>query len=405
MRSRNFRRWFFGQTISQIGFFVQVVAQALLVLDLTENGTLLGLSAALQFLPILVVGPWAGILSDRLDKRHILLGTQAAMMATALALGSLTLSGHATLVGVLLLAGLTGTAFAFDQPARRTIVTELVGEDDAANAISLNGAVGQAAKIVGPALGSVLVTALGVGWCFVVNGLTSIAVIGALLRMDPTAIRRAPAPAKGRGQICQGFRYVWSDASARRLLSILGVVAVAGFNWNVFLPLLVTRDLGADVSAFGIVMAVMSVGSFAGTLWLARRRSVHARLVARSSVSFGICLAALAATPTLLTACVTVVAVGASAMVLVNAGIVGLQLGAPPALRGRVMAVFSMVFLGSHALGGPLVGWIAERFGARIAIGCAAAAALTIGTATLVRSRRRTQRVAEPVIPAVLELP
>lgn len=387
---RNFRLWFFGQSVSMIGYFVQVVGQALLVLELTGSGSMLGLVTALQFLPILVVGPWAGVLCDRVDKRRFLLVTQTITMALAFALGVLVLSDTVTITWVIFLAATTGLVWAFEQPSRRTIVTELVNDDDAANAVSLNGAVANLAKVVGPGVGGVVIALVGFGWCFVVNGASTLVVLAALWKMDPHEIHR-PVPVKrARGQIRDGFRYVWADSSVRFPLVMLGVVAVLSFNWNVLLPLLATRDFGGSAGTYALLFGAMSMGSLLGTLWLARRTAVRNRFLAIACMSFGLALATLAVAPTVVAAAVAGAAVGATAMVMFNGTITGIQLGAAPEMRGRVMAVFSMVMFGSMAIGGPLAGVVAEQFGARSGLGLGAVAALAAGFALLVAIRPRS---------------
>lgn len=388
-RQPNYRLWFVGQGISQVGFFAQIVALALLVLNLTDDGAVLGAVMALYFVPNLVVGPWAGVLSDRLDKRRLLVITQATMMACALALGGLVLANQASLGVVIALAALTGVAFAFDQPARRTIVTELVDDDTAANAVTLNGALGQAAKLVGPAVAGVLVATVGIGWCFVLNGISSLAVLAALAAMDTTAIRHTPPLPRAPGQIIEGFRYLWTDHTARMLLGVLGVVTLVGFNWNVLLPLLAIRDLEGSSATVAVLMAAMSIGSLAGILWLARHGQLPATALAYSCVAFGIASLMLAVAPTIALATVASLLVGVTSMVLFNGGVVALQLGAAPAMRGRMMAMFGMIVLGGHALGSPTSGWIAQTLGTRTALTIGAVTSITIGLAAIAALQTR----------------
>jgi MFS family permease len=329
------------------------------------------------------------VLSDRVDKRRMLVVTQTIMMVAAFVLGALVLAGVASFAVVFLLATLTGTAYAFDQPARRTIVTELVGPEAEANAVALNGVIGNSAKVVGPALAGVLVNVIGAGWCFMVNGLSSIAVLSALLWMDQRRIRRAPAIDRTKGQILEGFRYVWREETLRWPLLILSAVSVLAFNWNVLVPILVTRDLGGSAGTFGVVMGIMSVGSVGGALLVARRPESGVRFLGIWSTVFAVCLLLLALAPTVFVASVFAFAAGATAMMLFNATVVGLQLGSSPEMRGRVMSLFSMVFLGSFAIGGPLAGWLAEQLGARFATGAGAVSALLIGIGVLVATRGR----------------
>lgn len=393
LRIRNFRLWFIGQGISMIGFWGQAVAQALLVLDLTGSGSMLGFVTALRFAPILVVGPWAGVLSDRIDKRLVMLATQSSMMVFTLALGILVLTNTVTIGWVIALSALTGAAWAFDQPSRRTIVTELVGDDDATNAVSLNSALVHIAKVLGPSIAGLLIVVAGIGWCFVLNAATSVAVLIALLRMNGAEMSRSVPMKRGKGQIREGFNYVWTDRQLRLPMAMIGVVGVLSFNWNVLLPLFATRDLNGTAATYALLMGSMSVGSISGALWLARQRTVDLRFLAISCIAFGSTSTLLAVVPTVLGAVVCGWMVGASSMVYTNATVTSVQLGALPEMRGRVMSVFSMIWLGGLAIGGPIAGWLAERLTARSTLGFGACAATATGLFMLVVLRRTPTRV------------
>lgn len=387
LTSRSFRLWFVGQGISTIGYFAQTIALAVLVLDLTDNGTAVGLVTSMYFLPVLVVGPWAGMFCDRWDKRRLLLVTQTSMMLCAFALAALSFSGSATYLNTLALAALTGIAGAFDQPARRTIVTELVPETEAANAVALNGSLSQAAKVLGPALAAALVSTAGVASCFVVNGLTSVAVLVALVLMGPHATRPPMLESARMSDVADTFRYAWSDRDARLLLCILGVTATLSFNWVVLLPLLVEREYNSSSGVFAALMAVMSLGSLAGAMWVARQPVLNIRSLSWWGMLFGASSIGLAVTPTPAAAGMVAIVVGFLSMVLVSAATVSLQLGSPLAMRGRMMAVFSMVVIGGHAIGGILAGLVGEQFGARPAIAGGGLASIVIGLVTHVARR------------------
>ena len=381
LHQHNYRLWFLGQGISQVGYYAQMVALAFLVLELSDSSLVLGIVMSLNFIPGVVLGAWAGVLSDRLDKRKLLLASQSTMLVCALCLGWSVLAGWIDLVWVVVLTSLSGIAFAIDQPARRTIVTELVQDNDLANAVSLNGSLNQGAKIFGPALAGVLLNGIGIGWCFVANGISSIAVLVALVFMDVTAIRRIEPLRRTRGQISEGFRYVCSDRAARLVLVMITAVIVLGHNWNVLLPLFATRDLGGTSATLAVLMGSMSVGALLGGLWLARRTEVGVRLLAHSCIAFGFTSVALALAPSVAVATGAAFVVGAASMVLVNGGAVALQLNAVPKMRGRLMAIFSMILLGGHAIGSVLSGWIAELAGARTALLVGAMASLMAGVA------------------------
>lgn len=389
LRVRNFRLWFVGQGISQMGYFSQTIALAVFTLNLTDNGTAVGIVTSVYFLPILVVGPWAGVVSDRVDKRRVLLCTQTAMMAFSFLLGILALGGWATYASTVVVAVLNGIAGAFDQPPRRTIVTELVDEADGANAIALNTALNQAGKVVGPAVAGVLVSTVGVGWCFVANGVSSLAVIGALLLMDPTKIAAPTVIARTKGQIADGFRYAWSHADIRLLLAVLGALAAFSYNWTVILPILVERDFQDPTSSFAVLMTAMSVGSFLAVLRLARHAVLGLHTLAVGGTIFGLVSLVMAVIPNVILATPVMLAIGMLSMILFNGGTVALQLAPPPSMRGRVMAIYSMVVLGAYALGGIASGWMAEVFGARPAIVFGGVTAVLISLALGVAAARR----------------
>ncbi|MGD9998455.1 MAG: MFS transporter [Ilumatobacteraceae bacterium] len=376
---RNFRLWFVGQTVSRIGFFVQLVAQALLVLELTDSGPMLGIFGSLQFIPSLLFGPWAGLMCDRLDKRRLLLMSQTMLMLLAFVLGALVLFDWVTLPRLFVLALVTGMVWCFDQPARRTFVTELVPEEDAANAISLNGALDHASKIVGPALGGVMYATIGSGWCFIVNGLTSLAVLAGLLRMDDSQIKRTNLMTRAKGQIREGLRYVRSNRDVRLQLVLLGSASVFSCHWATLLPLFATRDLHGGPGTFPMLMATMSVGALAGLLFLARLHDVPTHLIASASIALGASWALLSISPTAWCAALSVAGMGAASIGVLNGGMAGLQLKSIATMRGRVMGFFSMAVLGGVALGAPLLGWIADALGTRDAARLSGAAAVFSG--------------------------
>jgi MFS family permease len=389
LRQRNFRLFFAGQAVSQTGTWLQLIAQTLLVLQLTHSGVALGLVTAAQFLPVLVLGAWAGVVTDRVDKRRLMTVTQTTMMLIAFALGALTLSGHATVHWVYFIAFLTGVANAFDNPARRVLVNELVDEEHIANAVSLNATLMTGSRMVGPALAGLLVATVGIGWCFLLNGISFVAVLAALWRMDPTAMRVGVRAPKGeKGQLRAGFRYVWGNEELRIPLLMLAVVATLAYNYQVLLPLLAVRTLGGDDTSYTILASVMSAGSLVGSLWLARRDRLTTRFLAGSCVGLGVTTTLLALAPTLTLAAVAGVLVGMVSIVMLSGTNALLQLAATPAMRGRVLAIFTVVFLGSTPIGGPIAGWVAEHIGIRAALGMGAASALLAGGVALVSIRR-----------------
>ncbi|HEY2814252.1 MAG TPA: MFS transporter [Acidimicrobiales bacterium] len=404
-RVRNFRVFFVGQAISQVGTWLQFIAQALLVLKLTDSGVALGLVTAFQFLPVLVFGAWAGVISDRVDKRKLMLATQAAMMVFALVLGVFVLSGHITVAGVYVLAVLTGTANAFDNPSRRVVITELVPESEMANAVSLNSALITGSRVVGPATAAWLINSVGIGWCFIANSASFVAMLIALVMIDGDELYVNERIEKKKGQIAEGFRYVWANPDLRLAMVLMGVVATLSFNWQVLLPLLAEHELHGNDNTYAFITTVFSVGSLAGSLLIARRTSMDNRLLARACVGLGISSLLVAVAPTPVTAGLAGALAGATGIAFLSATMTALQLNSVPSMRGRVMALYTILFLGSTPFGGPLAGWLAQVYGTRLSIAVGAVAALTSGFAGLVVLRQRALRrgfAFEPT-PAALE--
>ncbi len=397
LRVRNFRVFFVGQTISQVGTWLQFIAQVLLVLQLTDSGVALGLVTAFQFLPVLVFGAWAGVISDRVDKRRLMFVTQTAMMVFALVLGLFVLSGHITVAGVFVLAALTGTANAFDNPSRRVMITELVSEDEMANAVSLNSALITGSRVVGPALAAWLINSVGIGWCFVTNAASFVAMLIALAMIRPEQLHLNERVPKEKGQILEGFRYVWHNDELRLAIVLMGVVATLSFNWQVLLPLFAEHELHGNDNTYAFITTIFSVGSLIGSLLIARRTTMDNRLLARAAVGLGFASFLVALAPTPLTAGLAGALAGATGIAFLSATMTALQLESIPAMRGRVMALYSILFLGSTPIGGPLAGWLAQAYGTRWSIALGATAALASGFAGLAVLRRR-DRVAEPVV-------
>jgi MFS family permease len=389
LRERNFRLFFVGQAVSMVGTWVQSVALAWLVLSRTGDGVALGIVTALQFLPVLLLGPWGGLLADRLDKRCLLVATQAAAGVQALAMGVLVLTGTDSLGLVYGLALVFGLITALDNPVRRAFVVELVAEAHVPNAVGLNSALMTGSRIVGPALAGVLIAVVGVGWCFLVNAASYLAVLVALRRMDPVGFRTAPrAEGRIRGQLREGFAYVWRTPRLRLPLLLVAVAATFAFNFPVLLPLLAERELAGGASTFSLLYSTMSVGSLAGALVVARRSRFAGRWLARAALVYGVTLALLAVVPNLALAVAASLPVGAAGVMLLSGANSALQLSSAPAMRGRVNALFAMVFLGSTPIGGPIAGWVAEHAGVRAGFALGAAATALAGAAALLALRR-----------------
>ncbi len=383
---RNFRRFFAGQLISQIGNWLTLLAQALLVLKLTNRGVAVGLLTGCQFAPVLLLGPWAGLIADRSKKRRLLLASNSVAMAQSCGLAALAFLHHPP-VGVLYaLAAVGGVATAFDSPARRSFVNELVEGEHVANAVSLNGAMMTGSRVIGAALAGLLIATVGYGWAFVVDAVSYVAVLAALWRIDDSALRPGPIATRGRGQVRDGLRYVRSEPVLWVSLVMMAIVGTLTYNFSVVFPLFVKRTLHGDDAAFTLLFATMCLGSVLAALVSARRASVNLRRVVVACAGFGVSMLLTAAMPNLASAFAVAAVVGFASVTFLTASTAILQLRADPSMRGRVLALQAMVYLGSTPIGGPILGAICDALGARAGLivgGMAALVAATWGATQL----------------------
>lgn len=392
---RNFRLFFAGQLVSQVGNWLTLVAQTLLVLKLTDSGYALGALAAAQFGPILLVGAFAGLVADRSDKRRLLMIVQALAMAQSFCLAALGFMSNPPLLAIYAVAVISGIATAFDNPARRSFVVELVPEERIPNAVSLNSALMTGSRIIGPALAGLLVTTVGFGWCFLLDAISYVPVILAYWRMNPAELRQAPVTPKGRGQVREGLRYARSIPELWVPLLMMSVIGTLAFNFQTVLPLFATRDLqGSDVT-FTWLLSTLSFGSLIAALAAARRTTVDVRTVSRNAIVFGIGMTLLTFAPNQPAAFVTGFLVGFGSIMFMTAATAITQLAANPSMRGRVLALQAIVFLGSTPIGGPILGAIAETFGARYGIAVGAIATLAAGGFGLFTVRRSRKVLVE----------
>ena len=390
LHSRNFRLFFGGQLISQIGNWLTLVAQTLLVLKLTDSGIALGLLAAAQFGPVLVMGAFAGLLADRSDKRKLLLTVQVLAMLQSFALAALAFMDNPPVPAIYAIALVGGIAVAFDNPARRSFVVEMVPEDDISNAVSLNSALMTGARVFGPALAGLLITTVGFGWAFLVDGLSYIAVLAGLWLMNPAELRSAPITPRGKGQVREGLRYARSVPELWVPLVMMAVIGTLAFNFQTVLPLFTTRDLGGDDGTFTLLMSVVSIGSLIGALSTARRKeAIGVGKVSRAAIGFGLALALLAVAPTTPVALALGVLLGLTSITFMTTSTSIVQTKATASMRGRVLALQAIVFLGSTPIGGPIVGVISERYGARYSLALGAVATILAGLFGALAVRRR----------------
>jgi len=392
LRYRNFRLFFTGQLISQVGNWLTLVAQALLVLKLTDNGVALGGLAAAQFGPVLLLGPWGGLVADRSDKRRLLLIVQCIAMAQSFALAALAFSGHPPVLAVYAVALVGGITIAFDNPARRSFVVEMVPADEMHNAVSLNSALMTSSRVVGPAVAGLLITTVGFGWCFLLDGFSYIAVLIALWIMRTEELRPPPVAVRAKRQVREGLRYVRSVPELWVPLTMMAVVGTLSYNFQTVFPLFATRDLHGTGTTFTLLFSVVSVGALIGALSVARRKSISVRSVAIASLFYGASMAVMAVVPNQATAFAAGIVLGISSIAFLTASTAIVQTEAAPDMRGRVLALQAMLFLGSTPIGGPIVGWVSQQFGARYAIALGGVAALGAGAWGMLKVRSAPAR-------------
>ena len=383
LRIRNFRLFFLGQLTSQAGTWMQMVAVIWVVLQQTDDGVALGLVSAAQFLPVLVFGAWGGVVADRVDHHRFMLGTQLAFTVISAAFAALILTDRLDMWAIYVLSLAFGFVTAMDNPVRRTLVADLVGSDDVPNAVALNSSLMTGARVVGPAVAGALITGVGVEWCFIVNFVTYLVVLAALARMDRSKIRSSPKIARSGGQLREGLRYVLHEPKLRLPILLLAVVATQAYEFQGTRPLFAERALGGNDTTFTWLYSAMSLGSMVGALSIARRRDVSTHLLAWAAIWLGVSMAMLALAPTFLLAMAAVIPVGIATIVMISGANAVVQLRATPEMRGRVLALTAVVFIGSTPIGGPIAGWIAENFGASAGIWLGAVASLLAGLWTL----------------------
>jgi MFS family permease len=397
LRVRNYRLFFFGQLVSVSGTWMQQVAQDWLVLRLSNSGTAVGITTGLQFLPMLLFGMVGGTIADRYDKRRVLVATQTSAALIAAAMGVLVASGHVALWHVYVLAFLLGCVTAVDNPTRQSFVTEMVGPDEVTNAVGLNSATFNAGRVIGPAVAAIVISVADIAPAFFVNSVSYLAVIAGLRAMRPDELfRQAPAP-RSKGQIRAGLRYVWSTPELRSTIALVAVVATFGMNLAVVLPLLARFTFHGTAGTYGLLMSAMALGALGGALVAANRTHTDARLRVAMAGAFGALSIVTALAPTLWLAAALLVPTGAAAITFMSLSNSTLQLSSDSHLRGRVMALYALVFLGSTPLGGPLVGWLSEVSSPRWGLALGGAVTLVAAVVASTRLSPSTTRRPRPV--------
>jgi MFS family permease len=372
----NFRRYVAGQSLSLIGTWVETVAQALLVLHLTRSGTILGLTTATRYGPILLLSPYAGLLVDRYAKRHILLVTQAGLGLVSTVLGVIVLAGGIRLWQIFVLALLFGTFSAVDNPARQAFVQEVVGRGLIRNAVTLNSTTVNVARVIGPTIAAVLVSTIGIGWCFIVNAVSFSFVIASLFSLDPARLHPIPAVHRHRGQLRAGLRYAAQVPAIARPLLMMAIVGTFTFEFEVSLPLLARTTFHGSSTTYSWLLAGLGAGAVAGGLYAARYARTGVARLAMASLFYALAVGFVAIAPTLPIAIGACVLAGAASIAFLTTGNSTIQLASEPDYRGRVTALWSMALVGSTPIGSPIIGVLSDLAGPRYALGLGAAACL-----------------------------
>lgn len=396
LRIFNYRLWFAGALVSNTGAWMQRTAQDWIVLtELTNNdAAAVGITMALQFGPLLILMPLAGVMADRFNRRVLLMWTQAAQGILGLGLGALVLFGVAELWHVYVFALLLGVATAVDAPVRQSFVSELVTDKDLPNAVALNATSFQSARLIGPALAGVLVALIGAGPVFIINGLSFAGVIVSLALIRPAQLQVSPRLPRARGQIRAGLRYVRSRSDIMMILGMVFLIGTFGFNFPIFISTMAAVEYGAGAAEFGVLSSIMAVGAIVGSLLAARREKARLRVVILAAAAFGVACVGAALTPTYWSFALALVLVGVSSLTMMNTANAYVQITTAPSMRGRVMALYMAIFAGGTPIGAPVVGWAANTIGPRWAMGIAAASGLIAASIAVIwLIRRRNLRL------------
>lgn len=386
MHVRNYRLYYIGQIISTSGTFMQSVAQAWLVLKLTNSGPALGLVSALQYLPILIFGPYGGVIADRTIKRKVLYFTQSISGILALILGVLVATGMVRLWMVYILSFCLGMVTVVDNPTRQSFYIEMVGPEHLRNAVTLYSTLINLARIIGPAIAGALIAGVGMAPCFIINGVSYVAVVIMLSMMHPNELHTTPPAPRAKGQIKEGFKYVFSSPIIASILLMMAIIGTLTFEFQVSLPLIAQFTFNGDAGSYAFLTSSMGFGAAIGGISIAGSKNVTTKRLVTAALCFGLAIVAAAFMPSLILCGLTMVLVGVCSINFSSLGNTILQLECSPQMRGRVMSFWSIAFLGSTTIGGPIVGWFAEAAGARWGLalgGIAAVVAAALASVTL----------------------
>lgn len=393
----NYRRYYGGQAISLIGTWMQMTAQSWLVLMLTHSSTWLGIIIALQTLPVLVLGPYGGVIADRVDKRRLMVILQSAMGVQALVLGVLTVTGSVTVAEIGVLATLLGLNSAFENPARQSFMLELVGPEHLRNAVSLNSVLFNVARTLGPAVAGILIATVGVGVCFLGNAVSFVTVVASLITLDRNALSPTPAAQRARGQLREGLRYVRATPQLAVPLAMMAAVGCLTYEFQVTLPVMADRGLHVGATGFGFMTAAMGLGAVLGGLFVAARGRTGLRPLVLAAGAFAITMILATGAPSLDVELIALALAGGASIGFMSTGNSTLQLSAAPEMRGRVMSLWFVAFQGSTPIGGPVVGWLMAVIGPRAGLGLGAVTAAIVALGGFLALRRLAAAAPAPL--------
>jgi MFS family permease len=391
---RNFRYFFWGQLVSNTGNWLTNVALTLLVLHLTNSGFAVGLLTACQFGPILLLSAWAGAIADRSNKRNLLFVTQTGEMLQSITLAVLAFLPHPSLGALFGVAAVGGVLLAFDNPLRRSFVTEMVPPDERPNAVALYSAIVNTSRVFGPALAGLLVVTLGYGWAFALDAASYLTVLYALWRMRPAELLRVPAPDRAKGQVRAGIRYVIETPRLRISFVMLAIIGTLGYNLAVVLPLLVEHGLHRGDGAFTFVYAMFSAGALVSALVVAGRHLVRIRHVIVGALGFGVAMLLLSIVPSVGFAVPAAFLVGLTSILYMTATTAIVQVEADPRMHGRILALQTVLMVGTAPIGGPILGWLSDVWGPRSTVVVGGVASILAGAYGVVAVRRARGAVA-----------
>jgi MFS family permease len=387
----NYRRYIAGQSVSLIGTWMQMAAQSWLVLSLTGSATTLGVIVALQTLPVLLLGPYGGVVADRVDKRRLMVALQIAMGVQALILGVLTVTGAVRLWEIGVLAALLGLNNAFENPARQAFMLELVGGESLRNAVTLNSVLVNVARVIGPAVAGVLIATVGEGPCFLLNAASFAAVVTSLITLERGAIQPSPPSGREPGQLREGLRYVKRTPELGVPLAMMALAGALAYEFQVTLPVMARQGLYVGATGYGFMTAAMGVGAVVGGLFVANRGRTGLPTLVLAATAFGVVLLLASVAPSLPIELMALALAGGASISFMSTGNSTLQLAAAPSMRGRVMALWFVAFQGSTPIGGPIVGWVMAQAGARAGLGLGGVTCLLTALLGLLALRRLTE--------------